>query len=68
MHKLIINSAKLKDFKPLSMPNPAYPLYAILPNYTNIKDLRIFFNIFIKIKDFKLIIANINKYAKGYSN
>jgi hypothetical protein len=59
---------KLKDFKPLSMPNPPSPLYAILPNYANIKHLRTFFNIFVKIKDFKLIIININKYIKGYFN
>jgi hypothetical protein len=50
------------------MPNPPCPLRAFIPDYANVKDPRTFFNIFIKFKDFKLIIVNINKYIKGYSN
>jgi hypothetical protein len=59
---------KLEDFEPLSILNPPCPLHALLLDYTNVKDPRTFFDIFVKFKDFELIIANTNKYIEGYSS
>jgi hypothetical protein len=66
MHESIINSAKLEDFQPLNMPDPPRPLRAILPEYADVTNPRSFFNMFVKIEDLELIVANINKYAKAY--
>jgi hypothetical protein len=50
------------------MPNLPCLLYSILLDFTNINDLETFFNIFMKIKDLELIIANINKYIEAYTS
>jgi hypothetical protein len=67
-HESIINSAKLEDFEPLSMPDPPRPLRAILPDYTDVKDPGTFFDMFVKFEDFELIVANTNKYTEEYAS
>ena len=59
---------KLEDFKPLEMPDPPRLLRSILPDSTNVNNPGTFFNIFVKIEDLKLIIANINKYIEVYTS
>jgi hypothetical protein len=48
------------------MPDPPHPLRAILPEYADVTNPRSFFDMFVKIEDLELIMANINKYAKAY--
>jgi hypothetical protein len=67
-YKTIIKSAKLEDFKPLEMPDPPRLLYSVLPDSADVNNLGTFFNIFVKIEDLELIIANINKYMEAYTS
>ena len=50
------------------MPDLPCLLYSILLDFININNLETFFNIFMKIKDLELIIANINKYIEAYTS
>ncbi len=63
-HEYIINSIKLDEYKLLEIPNPPYLIRTYLLDFANIKDPASFFEIFVKDKDFDIIIANINKYTK----
>ena len=63
-HERIIDSAKLDEYEPLEMLNPPRLIHTHLPDSANIKDLASFFEIFVKDKDFDIIVTNTNKYTK----
>lgn len=65
-YKRIINSAKLDEYELLEMPDPPRLMRTYLPDFANIKDPASFFKILVKDKDFDMIVANTNKYAKQY--
>ena len=49
------------------MPDPPRLLRSVLPDSANINDLGTFFDMFMKIEDLELIVANINKYTEAYT-
>jgi hypothetical protein len=65
-HERIIDNAKLNEYKPLEMPDPPRLIRTHLLNFTNIKDLASFFEMFMKDEDFDVIVANTNKYIEQY--
>jgi len=65
-HESIIDSAVLEEFTPIKMPNPLRPIRANLPDSCKVNDPISFFELFLRDKDFDLIVCNTNKYSKEY--
>jgi hypothetical protein len=61
-HKDIIDSAKLKEFEPLEMPNPPRQLQSHMPDSYKVDDPVSYFEHFIGDSEFELIMRNTNKY------
>jgi hypothetical protein len=53
-----------QQYEPLEMPDPPRLRCTYLPDFANIKDLTSFFEMFVKDKDFDVIVANTNKYIE----
>ena len=65
-YKDIINSIKLDPFKPLDILDLLCLMRSYLLKSCQVDNLVSYFDYFIREKEFKLIVMNINKYIKAY--